>query len=71
MDWLWQCGNYPKARKQLVVDKYHEMFEWTTKNCSTGLSEHLIKKYQSVIDFVYQTILLVFQQMFSFLVPFL
>ena len=44
--------NYPKARKQLVVDKYHEMFEWTTKNCSIALSEHLIKKYQSVIDFL-------------------
>ena len=44
--------NYPKARKQLVVDKYHEMFEWTTKNCSIALREHLIKKYQSVIDFL-------------------
>ena len=43
-------SHFPRSESRL--DKYHEMFEWSRKNCSVGLSEHLIKKYQSVIDFL-------------------
>lgn len=43
--------NYPKAHKQKIVDKYNELFDWCNKNLEIGLAQHIIKKYQGVIDF--------------------
>ncbi len=44
--------NYPKAHKHKVVDKYNEMFKWANDNLDQGLAEHIITKYQGVVDFV-------------------
>ena len=44
--------NYPKAHKQKVVDKYNELFDWCNSNLDQGLAEHIITKYQGVVDFV-------------------
>ena len=43
--------NYPKAHKHKIVDKYNELFNWCNDNLEQGLAEHIIKKYQGVVDF--------------------
>lgn len=43
--------NYPKAHKHKIVNKYNELFNWCNDNLEQGLAEHIIKKYQGVVDF--------------------
>ena len=43
--------NYPKAHKHKIVDKYNELFDWCNDNLEQGLAEHIIRKYQGVVDF--------------------